>query len=107
MTTPDYNTLIHEWSRLETDRKQIVEAQDAIKAALRDLPAKKHTFDAGTITISINRTINPAAFAERYPIHEYPQFYTAKPDSTKIRDALAPAEIAELSTEGQPRVTIK
>lgn len=74
--------------------------ESAIKARIRDLVPGPDTYDAGDLAISIqvNRRFDPDAFTAAYPVTTHPQFYKLVPDTTAVRNGVAPDEYAGFMT---------
>lgn len=111
MTTPQIEALAKEYVDLEYQITHWKERQTEIQDQLRELlpPGTKHP--AGNLTVTVSKpreTINTTAFAKAYPVTTHPEMYSPKPDTKKIRQHLAPNQLAQqgLITQGTPLVKV-
>lgn len=84
-----------------TDEKQQID--DRLRGQLK---FGKNPTGEWTTTLSHNRTFDAKRFAERHPVALYPQYYTAKPDITEIKQFIPPAELDQYYAEGAPIVKV-
>ena len=108
-TTPDSHLqdLVREYADLQARTAPDLARMDEIKKHLRALDYGSHDIAGLKITVARNARLDAGAFAEKYPVLQYPHLYKSAPDSAAIKKHLAPVEVENLSNEGDPRVTIK
>jgi len=109
MTSNDNHlqNLVREYAELQARTAPDLARMDEIKKHLRALDYGSHDIAGLKISVSRNTRLDAKAFSEKYPVLQFPHFYKSAPDSAAIKKHLAPVEIEDLSTEGDPRVTIK
>lgn len=103
----DYENLAREYARLHADVTPALERMEEIKKELRTLTLGKHNLAGLTVQLSPNNRLNKTAFANQYPILQYPQYYKTELNSDAIKKEFSPDQIAAMSTPGTPRLTIK
>lgn len=111
MATQDTETLhenlVREYVSLEDRIAPDIARMEEIKKVLRDLDYGTHNIAGLKVSIGHNTRLDAEAFAAKYPVLKYPHLYKSAPDSTAIKEHLAPAEIKSLSKEGEKRFGIK
>lgn len=105
--TSIYEDHVRELAALQADKARLEAREKELKKILRDLDYGSHEIAGVTVSVQPNRRIDPGLFEDRYPVAKWPQFWKPGVNTTQVRKQLAPAEIEELSTEGEPRVVLK
>ena len=111
-TTPNEEQSIHadlvrEWAELESQVAGPQARIEEIKKFLRVLDLGTHELAGYRVSVSPNRRLDPKKFAEKYPVLKHPEFYKTAPDSTKIAKELSGPDLREVSTFGDPRISLK
>lgn len=102
-----HEDLVREYAALRDDLERITARKKEIEKALRDLDYGSHDIAGVTIQIQHNRRLDPALLEDRYPVAKFPHFYRPSVNTAQVRKQLAPAEIDELSKEGDKKVLLK
>lgn len=100
--------LVREYALLASEVEPMQARMDEIKKYLRaSLDIGSHEISGLKVTIAKNARFDAKKAAEMYPQEQYGDFYKTSLDSAAVKRAVAPAVYEALSTEGEPRVTIK
>lgn len=103
---------------LELLAGELVKRQDAIaadveriaeiKTILRDrLPVGTHPVGPFTVQVKAGaKRFDPKAFTAAFPFEVRPDLYSAQLDTAKVKDAVAPRELAAFYSQGAPTVVV-
>lgn len=95
--------------KLADEAAAIAERREQIKAQLL-AKLEPGTHQAGPYQVIVKagpRRLDTAAVEAAYPVVEHPELYSPRPDTTKVKHHLAPAELERYQTVGKPQVVIQ
>ena len=107
LTAEQAEALVREYADLQAEVAPMQERMDDIKTTLRGLGQGSHEVAGLKVTIARNARLDSKKAQELYPAEKYPEIYKTSLDSTALKRMVAPAVYDAMSTEGEPRVTIK
>lgn len=114
--TKELDSLVQQHTLLTEQIEKLEAERTYVKGRMRELA----TVDAQTpsvvlestsglkVTVAVNRRLDAAALAQRYPVTRYPMFYKAVPDTAALKATLSPIEYEGLmAIVGEAKVTIR
>lgn len=86
---------------------ELTEVRDSIKARIIE-HVNFGTYTAGNLKVTVrhNRRLNAERFTARYSPDEHPALFKPVPDTTAIKQLLAPVDTEDLYDEGAPVVVV-
>lgn len=106
------NLLVLQAQRIAMLQEQISNMQAQVEA-LKQQILDTHdagTFEAGDVKVIVSdgaKRLNVKKFEQAYPASAHPDLYKVSVDSSAVKNALSPNELAEFQTLGKRSVTVR
>lgn len=88
--------------------EELTEVKESIKQQIIDAAGDFGTYEVGGLKVVVrhNRRLDPARFIAAYPPALHPSWFKATPDTTAIKQHLAPDVLDSFYNEGAPAVVV-
>ncbi len=89
--------------------KEMTKRRDELDKQIAEAFPKddKYALDGVIVEVSTWTGTDYNAVAEQYPSHAYPQLYSLKIDTDRVKDAFAPAALKQFEKTGRRSVKVK
>lgn len=94
---------------IQAQKADLEQTEKALKQAILALTPGPDTYQAGDISVVVSqaRVIDKKAVETKYPADKHPELYSLVPDTTKIRQHIAPVDLEALQTTSAPSVKLQ
>ena len=87
--------------------EQLEQEKQLIDDRLRELGQGTHDAGDWSVSVRVNRRLDPKAFEEAYPVVSFPQLYRPAPNLDAIKENVAPAQLDKFYRDGKPSVVVR